>query len=243
LFRQRLRLWFRVEGDKRYLSHHDMIRLWERALRRAELPLRMSQGFNPRPKMSLSEPRSVGIASEAELLEFELADWVNPEAVLGRLSREVPASVTIDKVDLVRPTDKARPVAVVYVARLPIPVPDLPERIARLLARSEAPVVRPRPTGDKSLDARPFIRELRSPAPETGVPLAACSQCAAPRALAGKPPVAPASGGEEFARTVRMVLVTGPTGTARPDEILRLLELDADTVARSDIRRMEIRLG
>jgi len=184
-----------------------------------------------------------------------LADWVNPEAVLGRLSREVPASVTIDKVDLVRPTDKARPVAVVYVARLPIPVPDLPERIARLLARSEAPVVRPRPTGDKSLDARPFIRELRTPLPETGVPRAACSPCATPGALADKPPVTPAvaskaaptastrNSGEEFARTVRMVLVTGPGGTARPDEILRLLDLDADTVARSDIRRLEIRLG
>jgi len=185
-----------------------MIRLWERALRRAGLPLRMSQGFNPRPKMSLSEPRSVGIASEAECLEFELADWVNPDAVLGLLGREVPTDVSIDKVDLVRPTDKARPVAVTYVARLPMPVPDLPDRVARLLARSEAPVVRMRPTGAKPLDARAFIDQLAGDDQE-----------------------------------VRMVLRTGPAGTARPDEILRLLGLDGDAVARSDIRRIEIRLG
>ena len=207
MFRQRLRLWFRVEGDKRYLSHHDMIRLWERALRRAGLPLRMSEGFNPRPKMSLVEPRSVGIASEAEVLEFELADWVNPDAVLGKLSCEVPADIAIDRMDMVRPSDKARPACVVYAARLEEPPSDLPERVRRLLERREAPVVRRRPTGDKSLDARPFIESL-----EAG----------------------PAG--------VRMVLRTGPSGTVRPDEVLRLLGLEPEAITRADIRRLEIRL-
>jgi radical SAM-linked protein len=197
-----------VEGDKRYLSHHDMMRLWERAMRRAALPLRMSQGYNPRPKMSLPEPRSVGIASEAELLEFELADWVNPDAVLAAIRRQVPEGIVADSLDLVRPTDKARPEAVVYVARLAQECPDLVERIARLLARSEAPVVRRRPTGDKPLDARPYLEAL-----------------------------------EADAGQVRMVLRTGPTGTVRPDEVLRLLGLSAEAIARADIRRLEIRLG
>jgi radical SAM-linked protein len=197
-----------VEGDKRYLSHHDMMRLWERAMRRAALPLRMSQGYNPRPKMSLPEPRSVGIASEAELLEFELADWVNPDAVLAAIRRQVPEGIVADSLDLVRPTDKARPEAVVYVARLAQECPDLAERIARLLGRSEAPVVRRRPTGDKPLDARPYLEAL-----------------------------------EADAGQVRMVLRTGPTGTVRPDEVLRLLGLSAEAIARADIRRLEIRLG
>ncbi len=112
--------------------------------------------------MSLVEPRSVGIASEAEILEFELADWVNPEAVLGHLRRQVPADIRIDSLDLLRPTEKARPVAVVYVARLEAPCVDLEERIARLLARSEAPVVRHRPKADKHLDARPFIKRIET---------------------------------------------------------------------------------
>jgi len=209
LFRQRLRLWFRVEDDKRFLSHHDMMRLWERALRRAALPLRFSQGFNPRPRMSLPEPRSVGIASEAEILEFELADWVNPDAVLERLRGQLPSGIQADSLDLVRPTDKARPETVVYVARLEAPPPDLPDRAARLLARHEAPVVRHRPKGDKALDARAFIRALETAG--DGV--------------------------------VRMVLATGPGGTVRPDEVLRLLDLDDEAVARADIRRLEIRLA
>ena len=207
MFRQRLRLWFRVEGDKRYLSHHDMMRLWERALRRANLPLRMSQGFNPRPKMSLVEPRSVGIASEAEVLEFELADWVNPDAVLDRLRRQMPADIAVDRLDLVRPSEKARPVATVYEARLASPPADLPARIERLLALREAPVVRRRPDGDKHLDARAFIQTV------------------------------------EVRGGVRMVLRTGPAGTVRPDEVLRLLGLADEAIARADIRRTDIRLG
>lgn len=208
MFRQRLRVWFRVGGDKRYLSHHDTMRLWERALRRAGLPLRMSEGFNPRPRMSLVEPRSVGIASEAELLEFELADWVNPDVALEALRRQVPAGIEVQSLDLVRPADKARPRAVVYVARLQAPPSDLPDRIARLMALDEARIVRHRPTGDKPLDARAFIQTVEAGADE-----------------------------------VRMVLATGPSGTVRPDEVLRLLGFEQEAVARADIRRTEIRLG
>ena len=208
MFRQRLRLWFRVVGDQRFLSHHDTMRLWERALRRANLPLRMSEGFNPRPRISLSEPRSVGVASDAEILEFELADWVNPDAILAGLGRQVPEGIRITSLDLVRPTDKARPVAVVYTADPPAPPADLADRIARLLAADRLPVVRHRPTGDKPLDARPFIESVEMDGPR-----------------------------------VRMVLRTGPKGTVRPDEILRLLGFDAEAIARADIRRTEIRLG
>ena len=185
-----------------------MMRLWERALRRARLPLRMSEGFNPRPRMSLVEPRSVGIASEAELLEFELADWVNPDVALDALRRQVPTGIEVASLDLVRPADKARPQAVVYVARLQEPCPDLPDRVARLLALTEAPIVRHRPTGDKALDARAFIQTIEAAAGE-----------------------------------VRMVLTTGPSGTVRPDEILRLLGFSPDAVARTEIQRTEIRLG
>jgi radical SAM-linked protein len=196
-----------VEDDKRFLSHHDMMRLWERALRRAGLPLRLSQGYNPRPKLSLPEPRSVGIASEAELLEFELADWVNPDAVLERLRSQMPPGLAIRSVDLVRPSDKAHPHTVVYVVRLESPPSDLAARVQEVLDRREAPVVRPRPKGDKHLDARPFIRDLE------------------------------ADGG-----AVRMTLATGPNGTVRPDEVLRLMGVDRDAILRADIRRTDLRL-
>ena len=112
--------------------------------------------------MSLPEPRSVGIASEAEILEFELADWVNPDAVLERLRAQMPSGLAIRSLDLVRPTDKAHPHTVVYVVQLESPPSDLVDRARRVLDRREAPVVRPRPKGDKHLDARPFIRNIET---------------------------------------------------------------------------------
>ena len=224
MFRQRLRLWFRVVGDLRFLSHHDTMRLWERALRRAGLPLRMSEGFNPRPRMSLPEPRSVGVASDAEILEFELADWVSPDAILAGLGRQVPEGIRITSLDLVRPTDKARPEAVVYVADPPSPPADLADRIARLLAADRLPIVRHRPTGDKPLDARLFIESVEMDGPF------------------GEAQDRPFGDAQDRPR-VRMVLRTGPKGTVRPDEVLRLLGFDAEAIARADIRRSEIRLG
>jgi radical SAM-linked protein len=168
----------------------------------------MSEGFNPRPKMSLPEPRSVGIASEAEIIEFELADWVNPDAVLERLRRALPQDIDVTGLDLVRPREKARPASVVYEARLASPPEDVPRRIRELLDRPTAPVVRRRPGKDKRLDARPFIERI-----------------------------------EGDGATVRMVLRTGPNGTVRPDEVLRLLGVDDEDVARADIRRTQIRLA
>lgn len=185
-----------------------MMRLWERAFRRADLPIRMSQGYNPRPKMSLPEPRSVGIASEAEILEFELADWVNPDALIERLRDQVPPGIVPDRLEMIRPSEKARPEAVTYTACLADPPSDLPARIEKLLARTEAPVVRHRPGKDKHLDARPFIESLQA-----------------------------------RDREVAMVLRTGPSGTTRPDEVLRLLDLDDEAAGRADVRRTEIRLG
>ena len=84
---------FVIEGDLRFISHHDTMRLFERALSRAQLPVRFSKGFNPGPRLSLPLPRSVGIASGVELLAVELDDAIEPAVVLGTLSEQMPAGL------------------------------------------------------------------------------------------------------------------------------------------------------
>lgn len=69
---------FAVEGDVRFLSHHDLMRAVERAALRAKLPLRFSQGFNPRPAVSLPCPRPVGVASLDELAVLAMDDSAPP---------------------------------------------------------------------------------------------------------------------------------------------------------------------
>lgn len=66
------RLLFQKVGSAVWMSHLDLMRLFQRAFKRADLPLKHTQGFNPRPSVSIALPLSVGVASKCELLDFDL---------------------------------------------------------------------------------------------------------------------------------------------------------------------------
>ena len=68
------RLLFEKTGNAVWISHLDLMRLFQRAFKRAGLPLKHTQGFNPRPSVSIALPLSVGVSSKCELLDFELED-------------------------------------------------------------------------------------------------------------------------------------------------------------------------
>ena len=63
---------FEKTGNARYISHLDLMRVFQRAFKRAGLPLTHTQGFNPRPSVSIALPLSLGVESQCELLDFEL---------------------------------------------------------------------------------------------------------------------------------------------------------------------------
>jgi radical SAM-linked protein len=88
-------LWFSICGDIRFLSHRDTMTLWQRALRRAGLPVRFSAGFNPHLRLSLPLPRSVGMASDCELLLFELTETVADSAAVAALETQLPDGIAI----------------------------------------------------------------------------------------------------------------------------------------------------
>ncbi|MEE9227059.1 MAG: TIGR03960 family B12-binding radical SAM protein, partial [Acidobacteriota bacterium] len=87
---QRLRFRFAKVGPLRFLSHLELMRAFQRALRRAEIPMAFSQGFSPHPKLSFATALPVGIESEAEWADVELAKRVEPEAFLLRLNATLP---------------------------------------------------------------------------------------------------------------------------------------------------------
>lgn len=68
------RLLFEKTGNAVWMSHLDLMRLFQRAFRRAELPLTHTHGFNPRPSVSIALPLSVGVESQCELLDFDLEE-------------------------------------------------------------------------------------------------------------------------------------------------------------------------
>ncbi|MHC4916455.1 MAG: TIGR03936 family radical SAM-associated protein [Planctomycetota bacterium] len=129
---------FSKTGALRFLSHHDVMRLFERACRRADLPLRLTQGFAPHPRLVFATALELGVESQAEVLEIEMARWIPPtragERVVQMTYRmELPEAVG---------------------ARLS------PQQLAAFTARPELPFERPRKKRIQHLDLRPSLMSL-----------------------------------------------------------------------------------
>jgi radical SAM-linked protein len=164
MFIQRIRARFQKSGDAAAISHLDLMRAFERALRRAELPLRMSEGFNPRPRMSFPAALGVGIEGLDEVMEFELADWVVPAEIDRRLRAQLPAGLNLVSVALAEPHQAGLAKEVTYRIT---PRPELKDdsRIAapalsEFMARAEVSVERLRKARHKMVNMRPLILSL-----------------------------------------------------------------------------------
>jgi radical SAM-linked protein len=100
---QRIRLRYAKRGPLRFTSHRDFARAFERALRRAAVPIAYSQGFTPHPKISYASAAPTGVASEAEYLEIGLQTEVDPEQL--RLALDAALSPGLDVLDAVVATE------------------------------------------------------------------------------------------------------------------------------------------
>lgn len=90
------RLLFTKTGDAVWMSHLDLMRLMQRAFKRAGLPLKHTQGFNPRPSVSIALPLSVGVESVCELLDFDLdGEDVSCEEITRRLNAALVPDVRV----------------------------------------------------------------------------------------------------------------------------------------------------
>jgi len=83
----------------KYISHLDLMRLFMRALRRAGLPVKMTEGFSPHPKISLKRALKLGVESENEEASFVLKEPVAPEEFRQRLQGQLPEGIFIKDVN------------------------------------------------------------------------------------------------------------------------------------------------
>ena len=92
-----MRLLFTKDGPAVWISHLDLMRLLGRAFRRAGLMLKHSQGYSPHPELSILMPLSVGVSSQCELADFELAEGetVQPEEIPARLNPMLPEGIRV----------------------------------------------------------------------------------------------------------------------------------------------------
>lgn len=100
----KMRLKYIKGNEVKYISHLDLLRTFQRAIKRAEIPIQYSQGFNPHPIVSFGLPLPVGTTSESEYMEMELAADIEAAHVAARLNKALPKGIKI--LEAVTVTDK-----------------------------------------------------------------------------------------------------------------------------------------
>jgi radical SAM-linked protein len=100
---QRLRIIFAKGEEIKYISHLDLMRLWERASRRARVPLAYSRGFNPQPKIAVAAPLPVGFTSRGEVMDIVLERHISPYHAAKGLAPHLPPGLELLSVEEVYP--------------------------------------------------------------------------------------------------------------------------------------------
>jgi radical SAM-linked protein len=163
---QRLRLKFSRGEELKFLSHLDLMRLWERALRRAGIPLAYSEGFTPHPHIALAAPLLVGVTSDAELMDVVLSRWVSPQAFTTLIEKELPRGITLMEVWPVGPQSPSLQSQVKFVEyKVEVETEkestEVESVLAHFLALKELPWHHDRDTGTRYYDLRKLVDDLR----------------------------------------------------------------------------------
>ena len=162
---QRLRIRFGRGEPIKFISHLDIMRLWERAFHRARIALAYSEGFSPHPRLSLAAPLPVGVTSEAELMDTFIARLVSPHWFTTVVSQQLPPGIEmlgVYQVGLTMPSLQSQ----VRYAEYKVAVAteegarDMESAISALLAVEHLPWHHQRDTGQRSYDLRALIDDL-----------------------------------------------------------------------------------
>lgn len=203
----RVRITFSKQGPLRFIGHLDLHRMWERAMRRAELPLSYSQGFHPQPKISLAAALPLGFSSRGEVLDVRFNEELSTEDITSRLQGSLPPDIKIIRVESVderAPALQTQVLSAAYNIHLtePIDGSDLNRRVEQLMM-SES-ILRER--RGKSYDLRPLIEMLS---------------------------VITEANGTVW---MKMTLSAREGATGRPEEVLSALEIEPETARVERIR-------
>lgn len=167
---QRLRVRYAKRGRLRFSSHRDFQRAFERALRRAAVPMAYSAGFSPHPKVSYAGAAPTGVASEAEYLEIGLAERCDPQRLRAALDASLPADLDVlEVVEVAPPPANTRAAALadrlqasVWEMTLDGVDAETAERAAvAFLAAERVEVSRMTKNGLRTFDARAAVVSLR----------------------------------------------------------------------------------
>ncbi len=210
----RVRLRFAKRGRLRFLSHRDIARSFERAVRRAGLPVAHSHGFNPHPRLSWIGAAPTGAASEAEYVEIGLTEAVDPAAMLAALDAALPEGLDVLAAALAEGAALADRIdASTWRIELPGVTPaDLQSALTALLARDSVVVERVTPSGRRQIDVRAALVEAE----------------AGPASDASGPDSPATVTDDRGGCAILTAVVRQTTPAVRPEDVLGALDVVAD---------------
>ena len=162
---QHLRIRFSRGQEIKFISHLDLIRLWQRALHRAGVALAYSEGFSPHPRISSAAPLALGVTSETELMDIVCTGWLSPHWFTGTVSQQLPPGIEILQVHPIAPNMPSLQSQVRFAEyRVEMEIEngqkDMESAISNLLAVKQLPWHHQRDTGQRNYDLRALIDDL-----------------------------------------------------------------------------------
>jgi radical SAM-linked protein len=220
---QRIRIRYAKRGPLRFTSHRDFARAFERAVRRARVPIAYSQGFTPHPKISYVGASPTGVASEAEYLELGLQSRVDPEEL--RRALDAALSPGLDVLEAVVAGPGPALADQIDASRWRIELPGLDPAqvrtaVAAFLRTDEVLVERMTKQGRRRFDARAAVVAIKVGA-----------EAAPPDATAGQP------------CAILDLVVRQVTPSVRPDDVLAGLQVVADLQPPAPARVIRLAQG
>ncbi|WP_415875906.1 TIGR03936 family radical SAM-associated protein [Clostridium sp.] len=157
-------------SDIKYVSHLELMRTIQRILRRADLPVAYSKGFNPHIILSIAQPLSVGVYSKGEYMDVEFSEEVDEDYIKREFNENAPAGIKV--LDVVKVKDKdgekklPQAMAAVEAAKYTLDLrcideKNVEEELNKLMKSSEWSIVKRSKKGEKEVNIKPLIKEFK----------------------------------------------------------------------------------
>lgn len=162
---------FSKNGKSRFISHRELMSIIGRALRRADIPVSLSEGFNPRPRISFPTALPIGVSSDAEIVYIHLSEWLAPVEVNRRLDLQLALifegklgdadrqGIKINDVKPIYTSDMPKTFTVEYKIDFNEPFPK--NNIQALLNQKEIIIKRQCPDATKTINIRLYIQDIK----------------------------------------------------------------------------------
>lgn len=161
-----LRFRFSRSEELKYIAHLDVLRLFERSIKRAGLPVAYTQGFNPRPRIVFGLPMSIGLTSDCEYADIEFSADISPDGFVETINKSLPEGIHVEEAvprtsgDNIMNQITAARYEITFETEVPLASSEIDNLVHSFMSREEIVVPKKTKKGMRPVNIRPWIYSL-----------------------------------------------------------------------------------